>query len=361
MTTFVPLTTYCYASLGAATALPLNPAALGGLAKGNGGVCPALISFSLPASLLPSEMVNITWNVILTDQIHVNTIAIVNASTVLSAPSSSVQIAQSAMYLCLASATNCGPYDSQSKILPYLPTEAPGNFTNGVATFFTRDVQFNMPTGAYNVYVLTTLPGLILPNTSCRVDLVSYTQLTIASPPSSSGLSTNEYVYIGIGAGVVFLGIIWLIVYIVRRHHDKTTERLLAAFAQVQLEREASAQRVNQNRGSSHHQSQRIGRGGLSRNESTNSRRHDSTKEETLITRQLSRIRLGHPDYSQPEEEETKDEHGASYFEVSPWQDSKVARETFNASSPEDPEGGYSTDVLSFNPSTINNVSTYRI
>ncbi|OQR95029.1 hypothetical protein ACHHYP_00505 [Achlya hypogyna] len=237
-------TTYCYASPGPASATPLSPAALGVLGVGNGGVCPATIASTLPPAVLRAEPVNITWTVALNDQAYVETLAIVNGSTVVGSPP--VQIVQSALYFCPGvPSPACSPYAPTATLLPALPTASPLNFTRGAATFDLTDARFDVAPGTYTVFVLATVPGLRLPNTTCRVDLVSYATLEIRSPPAASGLSAAQWAYIGVGvAGVVVVVLVVVLCYC-RRQKREHAARVMTAFAAAHV-REQSSRRPSQ-------------------------------------------------------------------------------------------------------------------
>ena len=363
MSALLPSTTYCYASRGPASASPLAAAALGSLGQGNGGVCPVRIAFALPTTLSSTVPLNVSWTLSLNDQERVTTLAIVNASTTLTPTSdmAPVQIAQSGLYLCPTTAL-CGLYSAEARPLPYLPSQSPLNFTNGTATFFTRNVT--LPAGDYAAFVLTTVPGLQLPNTSVRIDLVSYTLVHVVAPVEPPVLATAEYVYIGVGAALAVLVLVLVAVCLCRRRRRKLhAEQVMAAYARANTRvsnRRPSPRRVLSLRQSGRMSPRRV----LSQRQSGRSSSHGYRHHGSVI-------RLGHSPHMQapiplPNTTSTSisfsNETDFANFALSPWhhgQSDIYNRHSDSTSSPVDSTEGYYTEPSLL--SSSHGITAYRI
>ncbi|EQC36638.1 hypothetical protein SDRG_06076 [Saprolegnia diclina VS20] len=361
MSALLPSTTYCYASRGPASASPLAAAALGNLGQGNGGVCPVRIAFALPTTLSSTVPLNVSWTLSLNDQERVTTLAIVNSSTTLTPTSAMapVQIAQSALYLCPTTAL-CGLYSAEARPLPYLPSQSPLNFTNGTASFFTRNVT--LPAGEYAAFVVTTVPGLQLPNTSVRIDLVSYTLVHVVAPVEPPVLSTVEYVYIGVGAALAALVLVLLAVCLCRRRRRKLhAEQVMAAYARANTR--VSNRRPSPRRMLSLRQS-----GRMSPRRVLSQRQSGRASSSHTYRHHGSVIRLGHSPRTQVPPNPTSmsisfsNESDFANFALSPWhhgQSDIYNRHSDSASSPADSTEGYYTEP-SF-ASSSHGVTAYRI
>ncbi|KDO24561.1 hypothetical protein SPRG_10091, partial [Saprolegnia parasitica CBS 223.65] len=248
--------------------------------------------------------------------------------------------------------------------LPYLPSQSPLNFTNGTATFFTRNVT--LPVGDYAAFVLTTLQGLQLPNTSVRVDLVSYTLVRVPAPVEPPLLSTTEYVYIGVGATLAVLALVFLAVCLCRRRRRKQhAEQVMAAYARANTR--VSNQRPSPRRVLSLRRSGRMSpRQVLSQRQSGRSSSHGYRHHGSVI-------RLGHSPYVQaPIPLPTTSSSSVSLFSnemdlvnfaPSPWHhgqsDIMYSRHSDSGSSPVDSTEGYYTETSFSSPS--HGITAYRI